>query len=95
VVPAHADEVPEEQDWALVEGARVDLGPFVEAALAVALPLAPLHDEDCAGICPTCGADRNVEHCACEPAGESGAFASLGGLLEELQGDEAEGPAEG
>jgi uncharacterized protein len=88
VLPAHADEVPEEQDWALVEGGRVDLGPFVETALSVAMPLAPLCDEQCAGICASCGADLNAEECECEAAEEAHPFQALGGLLEQLKDGE-------
>jgi uncharacterized protein len=95
VVPAHADEVPEEQDWALVDGGRVDLGPFVESALAVALPLAPVCEEECAGICPACGADLNTEECTCEPPAEPHPFASLGGLLEQLESGNDETPGKG
>ena len=91
VVPAHADEVPEEQDWALVEGSRVDLGPFVESALAVALPLAPLHDEDCAGICPVCGADRNEEPCDCVATDANESPFSVLARLHEVPGEEDTG----
>ena len=81
VVPAHADEVPEEQDFALVDDGRVDLGPFVESALAVAIPLAPLCDEECAGICPVCGADLNEETCECEtPARRASVLGAAGRL---------------
>ena len=32
-----------------------------------AMPLAPLCREDCEGICPQCGTDRNEATCSCEP----------------------------
>ncbi len=90
VQAAHADEVPEEQDWALVDGDQVDLGPAIETALSVAMPLAPLHDPECRGICPECGTDLNEETCDCDTEGAAGPFAALGGLLEELEADEGE-----
>jgi uncharacterized protein len=94
VDPAHAHEVPEEQDFALVEGDRIDLGPFVESALVVSIPLAPLHDPDCQGICPECGVDRNEEECDCaQVAPADSPFSALGGLLEEMKDDdESSGP---
>jgi uncharacterized protein len=35
-----------------------DLEPVVRDAVVLALPLAPLCQEDCAGLCPECGARR-------------------------------------
>jgi uncharacterized protein len=44
---------------------EVDLrGPLRESAI-LALPLAPVCAADCRGLCPRCGADRNVENCTC------------------------------
>lgn len=36
----------------------VDLEPVIRDAVLLALPLAPLCDEDCPGLCPDCGAKR-------------------------------------
>jgi hypothetical protein len=54
------------------------------SALVLEAPFAPLHDAECAGICPTCGADLNEGPCGCE-AQVDGAhpFAGLGDLFEE------------
>ncbi len=43
----------------------IDLGPAVHDALALELPLAPLCRDACAGLCPTCGVDRNHARCRC------------------------------
>ena len=45
---------------------HLNLRDLVLDALFAALPLLPLCREDCAGICPTCGADRNAGDCGCE-----------------------------
>jgi len=37
----------------------------VRDALLLEMPLAPLHDPNCAGLCPTCGVNRNLTHCEC------------------------------
>ena len=34
------------------------------------LPLAPLCSEDCQGLCPVCGANRNTEPCDCAPVAD-------------------------
>ncbi len=41
----------------------MDLTEPVRQALLVALPMKPLCREDCAGICPQCGANRNETQC--------------------------------
>jgi uncharacterized protein len=45
----------------------LDLAPIVHDACILELPLAPLCDEGCLGLCPECGANRNLEPCSCEP----------------------------
>jgi uncharacterized protein len=43
----------------------IDLGPLVRDAIVLELPMAPLCREDCRGLCPQCGADRNETECGC------------------------------
>lgn len=42
---------------------HIDLEPGVRDALVLELPLNPLCSADCRGLCPQCGADRNVASC--------------------------------
>lgn len=46
----------------------VDLEVLAHDAVLLELPPAPLCRQNCLGICPSCGADRNLEPCACKPA---------------------------
>jgi uncharacterized protein len=48
------------------DGESVDLEPLLREQLILAVPYAPLCKEDCLGLCPTCGADRNLAPCHCE-----------------------------
>jgi uncharacterized protein len=41
----------------------MDLTEPIRQALLVALPMRPLHSEDCKGLCPICGANRNNVDC--------------------------------
>jgi uncharacterized protein len=82
VVPDRASTVPSEQEYGLIEHGEVDLGPAIMAAVTVELPIAPLHDPECAGICPMCGVDRNVSPCSCEPSEDASPFAGLRTLLD-------------
>ena len=43
----------------------VDLRPAVREELALTVPAYPLCREDCAGLCPKCGADLNAGPCSC------------------------------
>lgn len=50
----------EELDSPCVEDGVLDLAGWARDALALSLPRAILCREDCAGLCPVCGADLNV-----------------------------------
>jgi DUF177 domain-containing protein len=47
-------------------GDVLDLEPLARDAVLLDLPLAPLCAEDCLGLCPQCGINRNEETCSCE-----------------------------
>jgi uncharacterized protein len=50
-----------------LEGEEVDLELPVRDTVLLDLPVAPLCREDCAGLCPVCGIDRNTATCDCDP----------------------------
>lgn len=56
-----------EEDLALsyYSGDEIDLSPLVREELLLALPTRPLCRDDCSGLCPHCGANRNVGACGC------------------------------
>ena len=68
-VSVHVDELFENHPLAgetyLLDHDVIDLEPLVRDALLLELPTAPMCREDCAGLCPECGADRNVASCDC------------------------------
>ena len=45
----------------------VPFDPLVEEQVQLELPLKALCKDDCRGLCPMCGADRNLAPCACKP----------------------------
>lgn len=82
VQPGHDDEIPEEQEVSYItEGGSIDLMEQILAAIVLELPFAPLHAEDCPGICPECGADLAEGPCGCEPDRSDSPFAVLKDLL--------------
>ncbi len=66
---AGLDEAEEDDVFPLTAGARaVDLRPVVREAWLLAAPAFVTCRDDCQGLCPICGIDRNVETCACASA---------------------------
>ena len=65
-------EAPEDMDDdefdVLPEDNVIDLEPLLNAALLLEFPLVPLCDDECKGLCPTCGANLNKGPCGCAPA---------------------------
>ena len=51
----------------LPDDGAIDLASLIVAAIVLELPLVPLCDEDCKGLCPTCGANLNEGPCDCPP----------------------------
>lgn len=60
-----------------VIGDQIDLTSMVREAVELDLAMAPLCRDDCAGLCPTCGIDLNLESCACQPAPMDPRWAAL------------------
>jgi uncharacterized protein len=56
---------------------QLDLRPLARDAVLLNLPLAPLCRPDCAGLCPTCGADLNDGPCPCRPPATDPRWAAL------------------
>ena len=54
----------DEEAYPIVED-RLNLEPMVHDAVVLELPTAPLCREDCRGLCPRCGTDRNRDACDC------------------------------
>jgi uncharacterized protein len=46
-----------------ITGDHAHLEPVIRDAILLAMPVNPLHGPDCKGLCPVCGADRNVVDC--------------------------------
>ncbi len=58
----YAEEEPEEERFRIV-GETIDIGPAVDEAFMLEVPIAPLCDAACRGICPVCGGNLNFEEC--------------------------------
>jgi len=60
-------ELTEEQMLISVfDGVAIDVDEIVKEQVLLAVPARILCSDDCKGICPTCGLDRNTTDCNCE-----------------------------
>jgi uncharacterized protein len=74
-----------ESGW--FSGRELELGPFFREVIALALPVQPLCGEQCQGLCPHCGIDRNVERCECVDTPRESPFQVLRALREGKSGE--------
>lgn len=81
--PGH--ELPPEEDSYKVEGLQIDLEPMLRDAIALDLPLNPVCDEDCKGLCALCGQDLNSRACACTVEDVDPRWAALSQLRDRLE----------
>jgi uncharacterized protein len=52
-------------DVSFYDDPTVSVVPIAEERVQMAIPMKPLCREDCKGLCPRCGQDRNVSTCNC------------------------------
>ena len=67
-----------------IEHGQLDLGPMVREEVLLGVPDAPLCRDDCAGICPECGADLTTGPCGCARDGRDERWAAL----DQLRGED-------
>lgn len=65
-----ADEFDADPDVSEHDGVHADLEELCIEYTLLALPAVPVCSEDCRGLCPTCGANRNHETCDCDTNAE-------------------------
>ena len=78
----------EEKDLGVqvVDGDELDLGPILLEQVQLNVPMRPLCREECAGLCPTCGADLNQGPCRCGPRPLDPRWEGLAALRDSLPG---------
>ena len=81
---ATAPEDDEELRTPYLQDDRLDLSAWARDAIALALPDQILCRADCAGLCPACGKDQNVEPHEHEDEGGDERWAKLAELRDKL-----------
>jgi uncharacterized protein len=54
-----------DMDFSLFEGEAINLDEIVREQILLALPARHLCSDECKGLCPACGANRNEQSCDC------------------------------
>lgn len=75
--PASSDADEEQDDVVLFEHGVIDVGGPIRDELLLAVPMSAVCRPDCAGICPTCGRNRNVTPCDCEKQAQGSKLSAL------------------
>ena len=65
--PASFADALEDLDVYPYDGEQLDLTALLRDQLVLAVPYAPLCQDDCRGLCNQCGTDLNQTTCNCEP----------------------------
>lgn len=74
----------EELDVEFYSDVAVPLRDLAVEQLQLAIPMKPLCDENCLGLCPTCGANRAHEKCSCGESVVDDRWGALQGIREVL-----------
>jgi uncharacterized protein len=70
-----------ESELLVPDDAHLDLAPLVREYALLEIPISPLHDPACKGLCPECGQDLNIRDCGHRPEVSDSPFAKLKDLL--------------
>ncbi len=63
--PGEVDGGPDEAETVFFEGDVLDVADEIRQTILLSVPMRALCREDCLGLCPQCGCDRNLESCEC------------------------------
>ena len=58
----------------------LELGDTLQEQLLLAVPISPLCQQDCKGLCPECGTNLNIETCHCSRKPFNNKFTALAGM---------------
>ncbi|HXP84015.1 MAG TPA: DUF177 domain-containing protein [Bryobacteraceae bacterium] len=71
-----------EAEMGFYEGEGIELNDVLREYVLLALPMQRLCSENCKGICPVCGQNRNQKECGCRAAQADDRWAALNALKE-------------
>lgn len=71
------------EEYIIPESGNIDLAELVRETFFLNVPMAHLCREDCKGLCPKCGADKNVVDCGCKLVDKDPRWKALEGFFDE------------
>ncbi|HMB23043.1 MAG: YceD family protein [Chloroflexota bacterium] len=71
-----------ESELLVPDDAHIDLAPLIREYALLEIPINPLHDPECKGLCIECGQDLNVKDCGHSQDSDDSPFARIKDLLE-------------
>lgn len=77
------DFVTDEGNEYMVISDTIDTEPMLRDELLLAVPLVPICQPDCKGLCPECGTDLNTNACSGHEAESVSPFAELRSLFDQ------------
>ncbi|MBI5250207.1 MAG: DUF177 domain-containing protein [Desulfomonile tiedjei] len=63
--PEEHEIMKAEGDEIQISGMEIDLGKIIAQELLLSVPMKPLCNEDCPGLCPDCGSPKGSDGCIC------------------------------
>ena len=75
---------PDELDIEFYTDRVVALRDLATEQVQLSIPMKPLCEEKCLGLCPTCGANRNRESCSCEASIADPRWGALHDIREQI-----------
>lgn len=70
-----------ESELLVPDDAHLDLAPLIREYALLEVPINPLHDPDCKGLCIECGQDLNIKDCGHSQESDDSPFSELKKLL--------------
>ncbi len=81
-LPSRADK---DTELILPTNGKIDFAPILYDYMRLEIPINSVCREDCQGLCPECGINRNEESCDCETETIDPRLSDLRSLLEDKQ----------
>jgi uncharacterized protein len=73
-----------------IRGEQLDVTPMIREQVLLELDAPRLCRDDCAGLCPVCGIDRNTASCDCDTSVRDERWSLLDTLRGDLGGEDAD-----
>ena len=75
---------PQDLDVEFYMERSIPLRDLASEQVQLAIPMKPLCEENCLGLCPSCGANRNREGCRCDTSVIDERWGALAGIRDQL-----------